>query len=553
MRPSRYRALVYLTLVLIIGLGGFVRGVSLITNGPSVLLDLDAFHSLRAVDSIMSNGKVASFDPLSSAPNGTRYTFATSQGYYGFISSLGLVAGLSPSESLAISPVIFFVLELVSLFAISLSFSKSNVAALLAPLFAIGLTGWSAISILGADPVAENLGAAMFLISILQATLLSNRFSYLLIGLLAFLDGITIQAHPITYYFLNLTLVAVTFTIVRQRTWKLAKGLILAMILSLYSFLLFALSGASLGEGETFSQAAYWLASLSPHIYTIDNSTLVAEMGAPTIVLAGVAIIIAIRHRASTIYPLLAWVAVLYSVVLIGEIAVFTPYGRTVESIPFSAPLVLSHRIMPYLPPALCVLAATTIGEFTLPSLISLAKRVRISDKIIGAAVIMIVLAASSSQLYHAYQYSTIYANSFNLEPRYSHLYDWISAHTSNDSIFIANDVSIGVYIKAIDGRPVFFTTSQEDITVTDLIQRASVQTCVFLPICSTNRTISMIQSYHISYAVIVTPALLINQNSSSLVQFSDQGQLANYLTWFRSRPNFAQVYNDSNSFVFSV
>jgi len=541
-------------LVSIVGLGGFIRGVSLITNGPSVLLDLDAFHSLRAVESIMTNGKVPSFDPLSSAPNGTSYTFATSQGYYAFISSLGIIAGLSPSESLAISPVIFFALELLSLFAITLSFSKSTVAALLAPLFAIGLTGWSAISILGADPVAENLGAALFLISMLLATLLSNRFSYVLVGLLAFLDGTTIQAHPVTYYFLNLTLVAVTITIVLRRRWKLAKGIILAMILSLYSVLWIALSGAGLGEGETFSQAAYWLASLSPHIYTIDNSILVTEIGATTIVLAGVAIIIAIRHRTSTIYPLFAWVAVLYSVVLIGEFAVLSqPYGRMVEGIPFSAPLVLSHRIMPYLPPALCVLAATTIGEFTLPPAMSLARKIRIGDSVVGAAIIMLVLAASASQLSQAYQYSVVYANSFNLEPRYSHLYDWIRAHTTNGSIFIANDVSIGVYIKAIDGRKVFFTTSQEDITVTDLIQRASVQTCVFLPICNTNRTVAMIQSYHISYAVIITPALLIDQNSSSLVQFSDQGQLGNYLTWFQSRPNFVQVYNDSNSHVFSV
>ena len=80
-------------------MGGFIRGISLISNGPGTLLDLDSFHSLRAVESIMNNGNLPRFDALSSAPNGTSYAFATSQGYYSFIGSIGLLAGLYPSIS----------------------------------------------------------------------------------------------------------------------------------------------------------------------------------------------------------------------------------------------------------------------------------------------------------------------------------------------------------------------------------------------------------------------------------------------------------------------
>ncbi len=552
MRLGRRQAVTYLLLGAILVMGGFIRGISLISNGPGTLLDLDSFHSLRAVESIMNNGNLPRFDALSSAPNGTSYAFATSQGYYSFIGSIGLLAGLSPNEALAISPSIFFALELISLFVLTLAISKSSVAALLAAYFATTLNGWSAISLLGADPVAENLGAILFLSAMVLAVLLSQRRSYLLVGILGILDGISIEAHPVTYYFLNLVLVAMALAFVVQREWKKATNMFLAVLASLYSIALIEASGTGLGEAGLFSKSAFWLASLS-HIYTIDNSILLAEMGILIILLSGASILVILVHKLTTQYILIAWATILYLVVLVGELAVNTPYGAVVESIPFSAPITLSHRVMPYLPPVLCVLAAIAVGKFLVPLVASLSRSPKIGQATLGATILLAVLAASAFQLADAYKFSSSYANSFNVEPTYSSLFSWIGTHTPANSIFAANDVNIGVYIKAINQRPVFFTTSQEDLTVPDLTQRATLQTCLFLPLCSSNNTEQMIRSYGIEYAIIITPALIINENASSFVHFNYYPIAGQYLQWFQSRPGFVEVYSDSNSAVYAV
>lgn len=547
------QAVTYLLLAAILVMGGYIRGTSLVLNGPGTLLDLDSFHSLRAVESIMNNGNLPKFDALSSAPNGTSYAFATSQGYYGFIGSIGLLAGLSPNEALAISPSIFFALELIFLFALTIAISKSTVAALLAAFFATTLRGWSAISILGADPVAENLGAILFLSAMVLAVLLSQRPSNLLVGLLGFVDGISIEAHPVTYYFVNLVLVATVLTYVLQREWKNARNVLLAVLASLYSIGLIEASGTGLGEAGLFSQSAFWLASLKNNIFTINNSILISEIGLVTISLAGVSILVILLYRLATQYMLVAWAAVLYSVVLIGQLAVYTPYGTLVERIPFSAPLTLSHRVMPYLPPVVCILAAIAVGKFLLPSVAGLSRTLRTNRAILSCLLILGILAASAYQLSDAYQYSAYYANSFNTEPVYSDLYAWISTHTSVNSTFAANDLGFGVYVKAIDQRSVFFTTSQEDLTVPDLTQRATLQTCLFLPMCGANNTEQMIRSYRIQYAIIITPALLVDQNSSSFVSFNYYPIAGQYLRWFQSRPGFVEVYSDSNSAVFAL
>ncbi len=553
MTLSRSQTATYLLLAAILVMGGFIRGISLISNGPGTLLDLDAFHSLRAVESIMNNGYIPRFDGLSSAPNGTSYAFATSQGYYSFIGSIGLLSGLSPNEALAISPSIFFALELVSLFALTLAISKSTVAALLASFFATSLRGWSAISILGADPVAENLGAFLFLSAMILAVLLTQRPSYLLVGLLGFVDGISIEAHPVTYYFVNLVLVATASTYVVRREWKHAWHTILAVLASLYSIALIEAGGTGLAEARLFSQSAFWLASLKNNIFTINNSILISEIGLVTILLSGVSILVILHHKLATLYMLVAWAVVLYCVVLIGELAVYTPYGTVVEGIPFSAPLTLSHRVMPYLPPVLCILAAIAVGKFLLPSVAGLSRTLKINQRTLSVVLLMVILAASAFQLSNAFQYSVYYASSFNTEPTYSSLYTWIREHTAINSTFAANDLGFGAYVKAIDQRSVFFTTSQEDLTVPDLTQRAILQTCLFLPLCGSNGTEQMIRSYQIQYAIIITPALIVNQNSSSLVSFDYYPIGGQYLRWFQSRPGFVEVYSDSNSAVFAL
>jgi len=177
----------------------------------------------------------------------------------------------------------------------------------------------------------------------------------------------------------------------------------------------------------------------------------------------------------------------------------------------------------------------------------------KINQATLSGVLLMVILAASAFQLSNAFQYSVYYANSFNTEPTYSSLYTWIREHTAVNSTFAANDLGFGVYVKAIDQRSVFFTTSQEDLTVPDLTQRAILQTCLFLPLCGSNSTEQMIRSYRIQYAIIITPALIVNQNSSSFVSFDYYPIAGQYLRWFQSRPGFVEVYIDSNSAVFAL
>jgi hypothetical protein len=555
MRFDWSNILTAILLALIIAMGVLIRGASLMINGISALLDLDPFHSIRAVGAVVLTGYMPAFDPLSQAPQGTFNTFTTSRGYYEFIANIAILSGTTPSQSLAISPVIFFALEILSVFAIIYVLSKSKIAALFGSLFLTGLTGWAAISILGGDPVAENIGAVLFLIAILAIVTMQTTDSYILVGILAFLDGITIQIHPVTFYYLNVVLAASIFVYLLQKNWRNASRLVLSIVLSAYSVGLLALAGASLGESQQFSEAAYWLARLSPNIYTIDNGVLLSELGSSMIILAGISVIVILASKIKTEYILVAWAAILYAVVYVGQFAISSPYAYLVKYIPFYGPIVLSHRIMPYLPPVVCILAGIAIGQFIVPQAHLLLKPFGVrSKRILGLIVILLILLEFAPQISGAYSYSVGYAQGNDGAPAFSDMYSWIDAHTSKNSVFIVNDLGFGEYIKALASRPIVFTNSEEDLTSPDLISRATLQTCVFLPLCSSQSTLTLLRQYHVNYAVILRSAFMVDQNSSSYVRFDPSSQnIMTYLGWFESRPYFNQVYNDSNGFIFSV
>lgn len=553
MKLKREDVVTFVLMLIILSIGGMIRGISLFTNGSGVLLDLDPFHILRAVEAIVSNGFLPKFDSLSAAPFGTTNTYATSQGYYYLISEIAILSGTSPKETLAISPLIFYLIELILLFSITYSLTHSRAGSLLTSFFAVCFKGWSAISVLGGDPVAENLGVVTFLVVILLVTIYYESSSFLVVGLLSFIDGISVEIHPVTFYFTNLVLLAVILALIFQKAWIKARNLTIGVLFSTYGIALVSIAGAKVfsSSGE-FSYGALWLASLKPFVFTINNGIILSEEGIVTLVLAGLSIILVMHYRVKKDYFVIGWAGILYLVVLIGLLSVWTPYVSLVEKIPFYAPLVLSQRIMPYFPPALAVLAGLFVGEFLEPELIKIQKDV---SKIVSV-VAMIIVLFSIPQLVSAYQYTTSYSTVENNAyfPNYVSLYQWIDKNTGNHSVFAVNDLGFGEYIKAIVERPVVFTTSEEDLAVPDLNARANLQTCLFLNVCSNNETLYLISKYQVDYAIVINPAMLVDQNVSSFVYFNDNPTaMHSYLSWFSSRPQFMLEYNNSAVFVFKV
>lgn len=525
-----------------------IRGISLILNGTSTLLDLDAFRLLRIINLIYSNGVLPTFDPLSAAPNGTTATFAFSHGYYFFISQLGVISGISPPEVLVISPLIFLTIELIGITAVCQLFSNSKISLLLSAFFLIGFSGWAAIAELGGDPIAENAGVFLYLIVILLVVSSVRQKSFYIVPLTSFLIGITIEVHPVTYYFTVLTVLSILPFYLVSKKWRASGIIILSVAGSLFSIILLLLDGVNLTSESTFSFAAKWLALLRPHDYTITGYSLVSEVGFIVVLLAVISMIVIVSSKCESNYFLLSAALLMFLVMIAGEFAVFTPYGITLTLIPFYAPLFLTHRLMPYFPTVLSILAGISVTEFVLPGIKRVARPKLV--RLLGPIIIVLIVLGSYPQIMTAYQYTNSYANGETGATLYTGTFVWIDGHTTNSSIFMSNFPDLGEWIRSLANRPVVFTTSEEDLNSPNLIQRVDLQTCVFVPVCQNTGTLQLLQNFSVNYVMLANHVSIIDENSSSYIFFNDN---STYLSWFQSRPFLKLVYSDSNALVFAV
>ena len=544
---DRSKKLVYAGLLAVLALGAYLRLMPILASGTSWLADLDPYRNLRAVNEVVRSGHMPLFDPLSAPPNGTFATYSTSQGYYMFSAAFTLVSGLNSTMFLSISPVIYEVALLLIVYVFGSALTNSAVAGLFAAFFVAIPRGWSMIAIIGTCPLAENLGAVVFPLVLLLFWRYStySRPSFLVMS--GLLLGISLLIHPITYFYLVLTILA--FAVLMCLAERKGRTFIFAvevLLISSFAFLLQFFSIKDFAYLSGFTRGALWLATLQPVYPVIDFYAVLYEVGMLVVFLSLMAIVLIFVDRKWNYLILVSSSMVMFSIIALSLVVPLRPF---LADVPFSAFIILSHRVMmPYLPVVLGLLGGVFVAEYLLPmarvgsrlKLLASPKHVTVVFSLIAILVISIPLVQSSFA----------YANNYGWArwaQQYDPLFEWMKKNTQVDDIFVVNEISLGEAIRAIANRPTVFSLSYQDLATSDLVKRMWLQSSVFIEGYDDRIAQRLLYDFKVSYVVVVRNQYNVDILNKKYVFPAPEDSFPLYLKWMDQKPYLVRAYADPN------
>jgi hypothetical protein len=553
---KRLEGLTYIGLLAVLVLGAYIRLIPILEAGTDWLADLDPYRNLRAVNEVISNGRMPLFDNLSAAPNGTYATYSTSQGYYMLSSALTLISGSNSSVVLSFSPVIYEVALLLVVYVLGSELANSRWTGLFAAFFVAIPRGWAMISLIGTCPLAENLGAVVFPLVLLlfwKCTVQKRKSFLLFSGLLL---GISLLIHPVTYFYLVVTIFVyvVLMCIVERRVRILVIGLEV-LVISFFAVLIQFFSIRDFGYLSSFTHGALWLASLRPVYPVVDFYVVFYEVGGLVLFLSLMALILVFLDRKWN-YLILASC----SIVMLGIIALslVVPLRPFLANVPFGAFIILSHRVMmPYLPLVLSLLGGIFVTEYLLPCVGTDNKlKCRISFKKAVAVFILIVvfIAISIPSIQSSLEYSANYKWA-SWAKQYAPLFKWVKDNTNASDIFVLNEISLGEAVKTSAERPTVFTLSYQDLVTPDLVKRMWLQSSVFIRGYDDNIAQRLLYDFNVSYVVVVRNQYNLDIVNKNYVPPAPDDSFSLYLKWMDDKNYLERVYSDTNVgfYVYSV
>jgi len=553
---KRLEGLTYIGLLAVLVLGAYIRLIPILEAGADWLADLDPYRNLRAVNEVISNGRMPLFDNLSAAPNGTYATYSTSQGYYMLSSALTLISGSNSSVVLSFSPVIYEVALLLVVYVLGSELANSRWTGLFAAFFVAIPRGWAMISLIGTCPLAENLGAVVFPLVLLlfwKCTVQKRKSFLLFSGLLL---GISLLIHPVTYFYLVVTIFVyvVLMCIVERRVRILVIGLEV-LVISFFAVLIQFFSIRDFGYLSSFTHGALWLASLRPVYPVVDFYVVFYEVGGLVLFLSLMALILVFLDRKWN-YLILASC----SIVMLGIIALslVVPLRPFLANVPFGAFIILSHRVMPYLPVMLSLLSGVFIAEYLLPSIYVVKKlnlRFLENSAMLKGTLIIALLLISVPLTQSALEYTTDYKESSLLIKQYKPLFEWIKKNTVASDVLVINEINLGEAIRTIVNRPVIFSLSYQDLVTSDLVERMWLQSSVFIKGYDDNIAQRLLYDFNVSYLIVVKNQFNIDILNKRYVSPAAEDSFPLFLGWIDDKTYLSRIYSNANVgfYVYSV
>jgi hypothetical protein len=545
-------------LIAIIIFGAYVRYTPMIKTGMAWLADLDPYRNLRSINLILKEGKIPESDPTLVTLDNTSKSEATSQGYYLLLSSLIILSNIPTVSLLAISPILCEVLLIVSLYALAYKITGSYISSLLSAFFAEIVQGWSAISMMGAVPLAENFGAILFPVTLILLQSYSDNHKKRYLILSGILLGTSLLIHPVTFLFLGLVLVTyiIIFFFMHRKILTLCYQLLLLVASASFALLIQFSQVNPITSTTGFSNGALFLFSLRPVIYVIDFNILWYEIGGLTLTLALIAIsVIVFEQQTKFIIPLL-WAGILLTVVLISQLSFNDSFLNLVILFPLYGPIILSHRVMPYLPPALALLSGICITELFLPICLELNSKFRslFPNMTIrfDVTLLLLVLVLSIPQIESSMSYARDYGDWSIYAQRYESTFNWLRNNTKPNDVFAISDVGFGELVKTLTNRPVVFTISAEDISMPDLPNRSMMQSAIFINGYDDMLAKKLIKEYSVDYLIVIVDSLMIDVGTKTYVH-QNKYIVDPYIDWLKGRFCLSLVYAMNDVYIFYV
>lgn len=553
---KRSEILTYLGLLAILILGIYIRLIPILDTGTNWLADLDPYRNLRAVNEVLSYGRMPLFDALSAAPNGTYATYSTSQGYYMLCSALTLISGSNASMVLSFSPVICEVALLLTVYIFGVALANSRWAGLFAAFFVAIPRGWAMISLIGTCPLAENFGAVVFPLVLLffwKFTTQEKKSFLLFSGLLL---GISLLIHPVTYFYLVVTIFVyvVLMCLAEKRGRMLVIGFEVLLI-SFFAVLIQFFSVRDFGYLSSFTHGALWLASLEPVYPVIDFYVVLYNIGELVVFLSVMAIFLIFLERKWNYLILVAGSIVMFGMIALSLIAPLRPF---LADIPIGAFIILSHRVMPYLPVMLSLLSGVFISEYLLPSICAIEKlNLRFLDNsaTLKGALIIALLLISMPLIQSSLEYATNYKESSQMIQQYKPLFEWIKKNTVASDVLVINEINLGEAIRTIANRPIIFSLSYQDLVTPDLVERMWLQSSVFIKGYDDNIAQKLLYDFNVSYVIVVRSQYNLDILNNKYVSSAPKDSFPLYLEWMDNKTYLSRIYSntDIGFYVYSV
>ncbi|MBX5329169.1 MAG: hypothetical protein QHH18_04525 [Candidatus Bathyarchaeota archaeon] len=540
--------LIYIGLLAILVLGTYIRLIPILDISADWLADLDPYRNLRAVNEVLSYGRMPLFDALSAAPNGTYATYSTSQGYYMLSSALTLISGANASAVLSFSPVICEVALLLTVYVFGTELTNSRWAGLFAAFFVAIPRGWAMISLIGTCPLAENFGGVVFplvLFLFWKCTVQEKKSFLLFSGLLL---GISLLIHPVTYFYLVVTIFVyvVLMCLAEKRGRMLVIGFEVLLI-SLFAVLIQFFSVRDFAYLSGFTHGALWLASIEPVYPVIDFYVVLYNVGELVVFLSLMAILLIFLERKWNYLILVSGSIVMFGII---ALSLITPLRQFLADIPFGAFIILSHRVMmPYLPLVLSLLGGIFIAEYLLPLVrINNKPKFQISFKkgITTFVLLVVLIAISLPSIQSSVEYSTNYKWAYWAK-QYVSLLKWAKDNTNASDVFLLNEISLGELVKTIAERPTVFTISYQDLATPDLVKRMWLQSSVFIKGYDDNIAQRLLYDFNVSYVIVVKNQSNLNILNKKYVFPAPDDSFLLYLQWMDSKKYLERIYSNVN------
>jgi hypothetical protein len=394
--------------------------------------------------------------------------------------------------------------------------------------------------------LAENLGAVVFpLVLLLFWRYSTNRRPSFLVmsGLLL---GISLLIHPITYFYLFLAILmfAVLMCLVERKGRMLIVSLGVLLI-SGFAFLLQYFSIKDFAYLSGFNRGALWLATLQPVYPVIDFYVVLYEVGVLVVFLSLMSIALIFLDRKWNYLILASPSIVLFSII---ALSLIVPLRPLLADVPFSGFIILSHRVTPYLPVVLGLLAGIFIGEYLLPSLKMVEKlHLRFHDKsaIITTAAIGAIFVISVPLVQSSLTYATNYKQTVKWVEQYEPLFEWLGNSTGNSDVLTINNINLGEAVRTNAHRPVTLSLSYQDLATSDLVKRMWLQSSVFIEGYDDHVAQKLLYDFNVSYVIVVKGQSNVDILNKKYVSPAPEDTFPLYLEWMDEKSYLERVHSD--------
>lgn len=217
---------------------------------------------------------------------------------------------------------------------------------------------------------------------------------------------------------------------------------------------------------------------------------------------------------------------------------------------PFGWSVILSHRVMPYLPLVLSLLVGIAIIEYIWPLSNSFLKILNTNNSAkfpqANSLVIFLIILISIPLVQSSFGYAQNYKGATIWAMQYDNALHWIRSNSEITDVFVVNDVGLGEVIRTFAKRPVVFTISYQDLVSPDLEMRMLLLSSLFVRGYDDKLSQRLLFDFNVSYVLVVKGSSIDVVNKRYTL--GDEN-FSLFVKWMSEKPYLFLVHSDDELF----